>query len=285
MITRNEHSGAGGESGLTGLELRTVWNVSQGPAYDVRRDAPPESDLLVAIRTHGGLGRILLRSGSFDLAPGTLFLTRNTNILRYHCAASKWAFWWFEFASQGALPCALEEEICTPLHPAIEAARVSEITTALRSPSPARRVHASAGLAWLLTRWLADRTNPPGPPVRYRDTLERIVETMYQRVHGNWSVAEMAAEAGMSERLFRNAFTKVTGRSPKAFYLGLRLDTAMEHLRQGRTSVKELADQLGFSSPYHLSREFTRRFKTPPSAFLRNRMAPQMDAPAKRLKT
>jgi AraC-like DNA-binding protein len=44
-----------------------------------------------------------------------------------------------------------------------------------------------------------------------------------------------------------------------------RTDDAAQ-LSLGQASIKELADMLGFSSPFHLSREFKRRFGVPPSA-------------------
>ena len=104
------------------------------------------------------------------------------------------------------------------------------------------------------------------PQGDHRAVIERTVEIMHHRMNGDWSIPEMAREAGMCERLFRDSFIAVTGLPPKAFYLRVRLDAAMEHLRLGQTSIKELADMLGFSSPFHLSRQFRRRFGTPPSS-------------------
>jgi AraC-like DNA-binding protein len=268
---RNEFSGAQDGTGLAGLALHTVWNVDQDPSYDIRRKNPAP-DGLVAIRTHRGLGRITLRNRTLDLKPGTFLLVRNPSILRYYCASDEWAFWWFEFSSSGSLPCGLEELIRTPLQMPAESDAVEAIMASLRSPNPARRMHASAGLAWLMTGWLANRTSPPqgqGIPFRQREAIERIVQAMHTRLDGSWTIPEMAAAAGMSERLFRDAFGAVTGMPPKLFYLRLRLDTAREHLRLAQTSVKELADKLGFSSPYHLSREFRRRFGIPPSSMRR----------------
>jgi AraC-like DNA-binding protein len=268
---RNEFSGAQDGTHLTGLALLTVWNVDQGPSYDIWRNGPAP-DRLIAIRTHRGLGRIMLRTRTLDLAAGTFLLVRNTSILRYHCASRAWAFWWFEFTASGSLPCGLEELVQAPLHMPTESATVEEIMASLRSPNPARRMHASASLAWLMSGWLANRTNPPQDqhlPLRHHEAIERIVQTMHNRLDGKWTIPEMAAEAHMSERLFRNAFGAATGMPPKIFYLRLRLDAVREHLRLAQSSVKELSDKLGFSSPYHLSREFRRRFGIPPSSMRR----------------
>lgn len=268
---RNEYAGTRDATGLAGLTLRTVWNVDQGPDYDIGRNGPVD-DLLIAIRTHRGVGRVVLRSRTLDLDAGTFLLVRNSAIRRYSCAAAEWAFWWFEFGANGSLPCGLEELVRAPLRMRVEADAVEEIMAALRSPSPLRRMHASAGLGWLMTGWLASRSNPPpghGVPLRRREAIERVVQAMHTRLDGRWAIPAMAASAGMSERLFRDVFASVTGIAPKRFYARLRLDAAREHLRLGQASVKELADLLGFSSPFHLSREFKRRFGVSPAAIRR----------------
>jgi AraC-like DNA-binding protein len=271
MQWRNEFAGTRDESGLAGLRLRTVWNVCQGPAYDVRRTGPADN-VLIAIRTHRGLGRLELAGRTLDLAPGTFVVVRNLSLRRYHCAARVWGFWWFEFVAHGSLPCGLEEVIGAPLQRPAEAAAVGAIMRALRSPDPARRMHASSGLGWLMTGWLARRANPPADKAvswARRDTIERVIQEMHTRLDGRWTIPEMAASAGLCERLFRDVFARVTGLSPKLFYGRLRLDAAREHLQLGQGRIKELADQLGFASPFHLSREFKRRFGVSPSSLLR----------------
>ncbi len=88
---------------------------------------------------------------------------------------------------------------------------------------------------------------------------------MYARLGENWTVAQMACEAHMSERNFRLAFAAVTRQSPKRFYDRLRLRTAEELLRQGVYTVAQVGDRLGFSSPFHFSKAFKQCFGYPPS--------------------
>lgn len=64
----------------------------------------------------------------------------------------------------------------------------------------------------------------------------------------------------MSERAFRNAFEEVMDWSPKRYFDRLRLEKAAEMLRQNRMSVGEVAEALGYSSPFHLSRAFRELF-------------------------
>ena len=81
------------------------------------------------------------------------------------------------------------------------------------------------------------------------------------------SVSKLARQAGMSERWFRSIFREITGQSPKEYYDILRLDTAAELLRMGRANVTQIAQRLGFSSPFHLSRAFKTRHGLSPSVY------------------
>ena len=81
------------------------------------------------------------------------------------------------------------------------------------------------------------------------------------------SIPSLAAHVGMSERAFRNAFQSVMDWSPKRYFDRLRLEKAAEILRQNRYSIGEIADQLGYSSPFHFSRAFRELFGLPPSTY------------------
>jgi len=79
------------------------------------------------------------------------------------------------------------------------------------------------------------------------------------------SVKLMARKACMSEQHFRRVFHEVTGSSPKRFYDQLRMAWAEHMLRGGGKNVSEVADSLGFASPFHFSRVFRKHFGYPPS--------------------
>ena len=99
----------------------------------------------------------------------------------------------------------------------------------------------------------------------YQVTIEKVIDLMHEKVSENWTVQQMAEEANMSERNFRQVFHKVTGQSPKKFYNKLRLTTAKQILTQRIFTVTQVAQMCGFSSAFHFSREFTRQFGIRPS--------------------
>ena len=75
----------------------------------------------------------------------------------------------------------------------------------------------------------------------------------------------MARMAGLGERRFRHVFASATGQSPKRFHEGLRLEFGRQLLMAGRIKLDDVADRTGFSSAFHFSRAFKKKFGHPPS--------------------
>ncbi len=145
-----------------------------------------------------------------------------------------------------------------------------EVFTSLRRDAHAWRSLASAGFTLLMQRWMADwqARHKQGP---HREAIDRIIDTMHDRSDGRWSVTAMARSAHLSERRFRQIFQSHTGQTPKQFYDGLRLDLGKALLEQGALRVGEVAERLGFSSPFHFSKAYSARFNIPPSHTLAGR--------------
>jgi AraC-like DNA-binding protein len=81
------------------------------------------------------------------------------------------------------------------------------------------------------------------------------------------TVAQIAAQVDMSSSAFAHLFKEVTGTSPYQFLTQVRLDRARAMLGDGTTTVGEVAKAVGYASPSHFSREFRRRFGSPPRAY------------------
>jgi AraC-like DNA-binding protein len=248
---------------VSGADLLTIWDVDETPSYDVRR-ASPATPRLIAVRTYAGRGLMHLWDGRvMELTPGTFVVAENEKIARYRCASDRWAFWWFEHRIAGPPPYPLYDVVPCRVQ-ADEVSLIAQAMTALRHPHAAHRMSASALFLSLATRWARER---PGADTasRHGAAIQRVIDEMHRRLGDRWSLAAMAKHAGMSERLFRQAFAGTTGQSPKQFYDRLRLDAASELLRLGTHNVKEVAARLGFANPFHLSRAYRARFGVPPS--------------------
>lgn len=79
------------------------------------------------------------------------------------------------------------------------------------------------------------------------------------------TVEELARQLGVGYSYFRRAFKKQTGFSPKQYHNEVRFRRVKGLLANTALSIKEIAAQLGYSSPYHLTKDFSLRAKMPPS--------------------
>jgi len=98
----------------------------------------------------------------------------------------------------------------------------------------------------------------------YHIAVLEVIELMNSRLESPMSVDEMASHANMSERNFRKVFKEITGKSPRDFYFGIRMEIALDFLREGY-SVSRVAHLLSFSSPFYFSDAFLKHFGVRPS--------------------
>ncbi len=78
-------------------------------------------------------------------------------------------------------------------------------------------------------------------------------------------VPELAKAAGMSASSFHEHFKTVTGTTPLQYQKDLRLIEAQSLLSAMSHSVSEAAYAVGYESPNHFSRDYSRKFGSPPS--------------------
>ncbi len=240
-----------------------MWQVRGDKSYDVVRRWQVGQHL-VALRTIRGHGVVYGDCGEpVEVDPGSLLVFEDVRINRYHCKGPVWHFWWFEFTVEGPVGFPLWLPIKIPLSQ-VESLMCQDVFSALRRTAPAQRGLASAGLLWLLQRW---RSSVAESGIRspHEAALARVLEAMHERVDQLWSVGEMARMAGLGERRFRQVFAAATGQAPKRFHEGLRLEYGRQLLRAGRIKLEDVADRTGFSSAFHFSRAFKKRFGHSPS--------------------
>lgn len=97
--------------------------------------------------------------------------------------------------------------------------------------------------------------------------LARVLVALHAAPQDEWTLARMAAVAGMSRSAFADAFRSITGSTPAAYLTDWRLTLASTLLQNGRPQ-KLVAAELGFSTASSLSRAFKERFGAAPRAWL-----------------
>ncbi len=78
-------------------------------------------------------------------------------------------------------------------------------------------------------------------------------------------VSDLAKTAGMSPSSFHEHFKSVTGTTPLQYQKDLRLLEARNLIADESNSVSAAAYAVGYESPTHFSRDYSRKFGSPPS--------------------
>lgn len=101
--------------------------------------------------------------------------------------------------------------------------------------------------------------------------LARALREIHLDVSRPWTVQQLARAASMSRAAFSERFTRKVGMPPMRYLLEWRLAVARDLLSGQRSSLAEVAEQVGYRSASAFSTAFTRMTGCPPSAFARTR--------------
>lgn len=114
---------------------------------------------------------------------------------------------------------------------------------------------------------LQEKARPPRLPRRIEDIVSRAQTQLSDIDDDVATIEEMATRLGVGYSHFRRAFKHQTGFSPKQYHNEIRFRRTRELLSNTSLSIKEISSQLGYSSPYHLTKDFTQRAKVAPSVW------------------
>ena len=99
-------------------------------------------------------------------------------------------------------------------------------------------------------------------PGWYRAYGDPVVGRALRLIHDDparpWTVADLAAEAGISRAAFARRFTELVGEPPMSFLTDWRLSLAADLLLEPKATIGSVAYQVGYATPYALSTAFKR---------------------------
>lgn len=94
--------------------------------------------------------------------------------------------------------------------------------------------------------------------------LSQVIQMMEGNLEDPMTPADLADEVGMSTRQLERLFRRYLNRSPKRYYMELRLLKARNLLMQTDMSVINVALACGFASPSHFSKCYRAHYNTTP---------------------
>ncbi len=107
----------------------------------------------------------------------------------------------------------------------------------------------------------------PLADAEHRKKIHRIAAAISEDVTLVPSVAELARSNGYSVAHFSRVFTRVMGRSPRAFIIETRIRRARHLLTESSLGVGEISNQLGYVDVFFFSRQFKKQTGFSPLAF------------------
>ncbi len=138
--------------------------------------------------------------------------------------------------------------------------------------------YAEAAARWLATHLLAAHAgwnsiaeDPRHPGVIRDRRLQRVLALIEDNPSHSLTLADLAAEAGVSKFHFTRLFRQATGKTPLAYLLEHRLAAACTLLGTTDQSIDAVAASCGFTRATHFATAFGRKFGETPSAYRRRR--------------
>ncbi|GIG85984.1 AraC family transcriptional regulator [Plantactinospora endophytica] len=100
-----------------------------------------------------------------------------------------------------------------------------------------------------------------------------VTNTALRAIHREparqWTVATLAAEAGLSRAPFARRFAALLGQPPLAYLTWWRMTTAARLLRESDASLAAVARQVGYASEFAFGAAFKRRYGVAPGRYRR----------------
>ncbi len=94
--------------------------------------------------------------------------------------------------------------------------------------------------------------------------LSQVIQIMENNIEEPISPSTLAKDVGMSTRQLERLFRRYLNRSPKRYYMELRLQKARNLLMQTDMTVINVALSCGFASPSHFSKCYRAHYNTTP---------------------
>jgi AraC-like DNA-binding protein len=105
------------------------------------------------------------------------------------------------------------------------------------------------------------------PNARKYLRLGKVLSHLEEHFMEDVNIDELVKASSMSRRSFFRAFPEVTGKTPQAYLLHLRMKKAVEMLEMTDRNVTETAFDCGFQDSNYFSRQFKKIMGTTPSEF------------------
>lgn len=105
--------------------------------------------------------------------------------------------------------------------------------------------------------------------IKLKQDKEKLIaarDLIISRLDQPYSLPELAAEIGMNTYKLKRGFKELFGETVFAYITSLRLESALQILRDTQKQISEIAFDFGYASPQHFSQQFKQHFGYTPNS-------------------
>lgn len=250
--------------------------------YSIVREAGSHDWLI--IYTLAGAGRVRHRDGTFRVGPHevVLFAPQQMHAYGTDAEAARWELLWAHFVPPAAWRTWLAWPEAGPgvmrltvSDPQVQERVTAHLSEAHRIMSGYLRHREALGLNAIEAALLwCDEQNPRGALGRLDPRVREAVDHLCRRMAEPITLESLGRACKLSPSRLARLFSEQVGVPPMRFLEQQRLDRARQLLELSGHGVAQIAEQVGFNSPFYFTLRFKRATGLSPTAY-RRRFAAQ----------
>ncbi len=242
------------------LAVDVIFNIEGDENYSTPRKAIMENKIYF-VHTLVGSGTINFDNTTILCSSNEFMFIKPTSDFSYKTTKNVWHFWWFEFimpTEDTSLKFEPNKIYQSPHNKLVESLCEKALMYAKFDSWEICSTLFKSICAMLLYETFSGVKT-----AHYEKRMATIVRYIDENIK-TVNVRELCVAFNTEERTLRNLFHKTLGYSPKQYIDKMKLNGASQLLLSTHYNLEEIAQMLGYSSQYHLSKAFTAQFGISP---------------------
>lgn len=250
--------------------LYAVWHDKRTGKFIAPTYNTENSGLYSFVRTFKGSGIVITSKGKFELPEGSLALFKKQTIKEYYPTSDVWDSYWFNFIPESEIPYFTENSVYTLPSYSDDETIIKKMFETMHVYNEYSIRLTNACFTELFWRWANCFNNECDDKTLHVKEITRIITYINQNISEDISIKALADECYLSTSHFRAVFREITGFSPKNYICRQRLKKVALLLKTTTSTINQIANDLHYSSPYQLSREFKKTYGISPKDYRKN---------------
>lgn len=246
---------------ISPITVDAIYYLLADDTYHIKH--PPIPDSIVLVVTLNGQGTFKSEEHSYILNAGDILLfDAASSRFSYFCSSSNWNFWWFEFRC--LLPDFFKIQLNTLFNITLKGIHLDLCEESLAH----LKVNDCKTASTLLAAFLCLLQDNAKPSIDSNSmALFRQADQYIRRNLSTVTVESTARFLQISTRTLLNIFQKTVGIQTVEYIHNIKTDMARHLLLIEQNTVREIADQLGYTDSFSFSKSFRKRFGMSPTQY------------------